>query len=199
MSSSLSFFDGIVELFHRILGFLGLDLSFLGGLLCCLGCLLGLGGFSLSFVDSVTCLLCVSISFLRKLLKFLSCSLSLLSCLLGVFTSSLGIFIGAFNFELFLLNNGRLPGNQLSLSDLSIAAGQLEVSIGEGCGLDTVLVDGDDEIFICEPFESQSVLIVISFTLDFKIVDGFLGNEFMRADRLVPRSVDQTNVFIEIE
>ena len=65
--------------------------------------------------------------------------------------------------------------------------------------MDTVLVDGDDEIFICEPFESQSVLIVISFTLDFKIVDGFLGNEFMRADRLVPRSVDKTNVFIEIE
>ena len=199
MSSSLGFFDGIVELLHRLLGFLGLDLSFLGGLLCCLGCLLSLGGLSLSFVDSVTSLLCVSISFLGKLLKFLSGSLSLLSCFLGVFSGSLGIFIGAFNFELFLLNNGRLPGNQLSLSDLSIAAGQLEVSFGEGCGLDTVLVDGDHEIFICEPLECQSILIVISFSLNFKIVDGFLGNEFMRGERLVPRSVDQTNVFIEIK
>ena len=81
----------------------------------------------------------------------------------------------------------------MSQGDLRIAADQLEVSIGEGCGLEATLAEVYYELLICvrinirDPLETLRRLFKVGVHPIVLIVNSILGGELVRGSQLVPR------------
>ena len=88
--------------------------------------------------------------------------------------------------------------------DLRAAPGQLEISIGEGGGLEASLAEADHELLVCvrvdirDPLETLRGLLKVGFHPVVLIENCILGGELVGGSQLIPRGRDLAQVLGEV-